>query len=219
MSAATKVNKTIPVIYTVAYSPLQMGVNKPDNMTGVYDSLDMSGMLNNVIRVLPGIKVIGTVYNPSEPNAEFAVKKLEEECKKRDIELIKTTILSVNDIELSVLTLADKGVQAIIESSDNVVFTGIELVVKICNRRKIPLFVTEPVQTGRGAVLGYGVDYESWGQESGKLAVRILNGEKPNAIPDVPLLKRQLIINLKAEKLQGVIIPQSLLETADKVIN
>lgn len=48
-----------------------------------------------------------------------------------------------------------------------------------------PVFVTEDTFIGQGAVGGYVTSYSEEGRVAGSLAVRILNGEKPQNIPIV----------------------------------
>jgi ABC-type uncharacterized transport system substrate-binding protein len=48
--------------------------------------------------------------------------------------------------------------------------------------------------------------------------MRVLNGENPAQIPFEPVRKTRFSINLPNAKQWGVVIPESLLKTADEVI-
>jgi putative ABC transport system substrate-binding protein len=218
MVAAAGNVKDIPVVFTVAFSPEQLKMKRPSNLTGIYDPFLMVDFVKLIKRALPGLKTAGLPYSPSEPNASLAAEHLKQELDRQGIELIEMPVYSSSDVLQATGTLANKKVGAMIVSADNTVYIAFGSVVKIADERKIPLFVTEPSQVKRGASAGVGVDFYQWGRESGEIAARVIKGEKPGDIPIQPVSKVVKILNLRAARAQGISFPPDLIKEADEVI-
>jgi putative ABC transport system substrate-binding protein len=220
MVAAAQLVRTIPVVFTVAFGPDQVGMKTiPDNLYGYYNPLYAAEFADLVIECIPDLKRIGIPYNNAEPNAEYSVKIFSSEFSKRGITLVKASVSSSNDILQAGQYLAGQQIDALVVASDNTLYLGLPVLAKVAAEQHIPLFVTDPSYAEKGAAVGFGVNYGQWGYQSGLKAVEILKGRatSPNRIE--PIHKNDLIINLKACADQGLTIPEAVTGRATRIIN
>jgi putative tryptophan/tyrosine transport system substrate-binding protein len=77
-------------------------------------------------------------------------------------------------------------------------------------------------QTGQfiedGGLMGYGVNYGDLYRRAGIYVDKIIKGAKPADLPVELPMRFELLINLKAAKQIGVMIPANVLARADRVI-
>jgi putative tryptophan/tyrosine transport system substrate-binding protein len=219
MATAAHLVKDIPVVFTVSFSPLQLKMQAvPVNMTGAYDPLHMADFVELIKEIVPRVKRVGALYNPSEPNAVMAAESMKTELMKRQIELVLLSVSSSNDVLQAAQTLAAKNVDAFAVSADNTVYLALNAFAKAAGEHKIPLIVAEPSQINDGACAGMGIDYTEWGKASGRIARQIATGKKPAEIPVQALTNKVLYLNKGAARAQGVVFSPELLKGAAKVI-
>ena len=213
-----------PVIYNGVSNPYIAGLAEsstqhPAWMVGsqlldpVVDALDLAGQL------IPGMKVVGIIYNPAEANSEYLVDVARSVADERDLTLEIAPISNSSEIQTAAESLLGREIDFYLALSDNTLTSGFEALVQTANENHLPIIGTSASMPGLGAAVSYGIDPYQEGLDSGDLVVQYLEGtldiaEAPIEIQDSVLLT----INPKAASVQAVDIPQSLLESADSVV-
>ncbi|OTQ71258.1 ABC transporter substrate-binding protein [Gilliamella apis] len=220
--ATVAATKQIPVVFAGITDPIAAKLIKNwepthNNITGVSDYQEIGPQIEFMKKIVPNVKAVGYIYSPSEINSTVVLKNLQQQLSQQNISLIAVPAQRTADISTAANTLKGK-VDLIYTTTDNNVVSAYESLVKFANENKIPLLASFPDAIERGAVAAYGMSYYDVGRQSGKLVVRVLNGEAPgNITPEIGQALR-LVVNIDAAKKQGIDLSADVIESAYKVI-
>lgn len=220
--ATVAATKQIPVVFAGITDPIAAKLIKNwepthNNVTGVSDYQEIGPQIEFMKKIVPNIKAVGYIYSPSEINSTVVLKNLQQQLSQQNISLIAVPAQRTADISTAANTLKGK-VDLIYTTTDNNVVSAYESLVKFANENKIPLLASFPDAIERGAVAAYGMSYYDVGRQSGKLVVRVLNGEVPgNITPEIGQALR-LVVNIDAAKKQGIDLSADVIKSAYKVI-
>lgn len=219
----TKTNK-IPVIFSSVTDPISANLvsslEKPGaNITGVSNYIDVEPQIKIFKEILPNLKKLGFIYNPGEINSVKLLKLTESACKELDINLISQVASETADVSQATSSIIDK-VDAIFITNDNTALSAFKTIVKIANKAKKPVFVSDVDIVDKGAIAAFGPDQYKLGRKTGKMVLDILAGKNPkNIAVGFPRNDElELIINLDAAKKIDLKISNSLITRANKVL-
>lgn len=220
--AVAAATKTIPLVYSAVTDPVVAKLvpsfePSGTNITGVSDELALEEQIELIKRILPNAKRVGMVYNPGEANSAVVVERMKELLPKYDMVLVEAAAPRTVDVSSAAGRLAGN-VDVIYTSTDNNVVSAYEALVKVGNDTDTPLIAADTDSVKRGAIAALGLNYYDIGRQTGRMVVRILNGEDPGKMASERSDNLDLVVNLKAAEAQGVTVPQEVIESASEVI-
>jgi len=83
---------------------------------------------------------------------------------------------------------------------------------------RLPTISSQREFVDAGTLISYGPNFPDLFRRAGDLVDKVLRGAKPADLPVEQPTKSDLVVNLTTAKALGLAIPQSLLATADEVI-
>lgn len=186
IAAAQRIHDT-PIVFTVASDPVALELFPqgaiPPHITGIHDDPPVGLLLEMALRHDPGLKTVGIIYDPSQPNAVLSAKKLRAACAHKTIPLHEVTVSALADLPLAAQTLVQRKAGALLLSADNLVCSGFSVIHKIAAQAGLPIFVTESNLMKEGATGAVGDNYEAWGMKAGIRAAKVLAGVPPSELP------------------------------------
>ena len=115
-------------------------------------------------------------------------------------------------------TFKDLKIEAFLAASDVLLSGSALLIAVLATSHAVPGIHQLRQFAEDGGLISYGTIPNELSRQGGIYTGRILKGEKPADLPVMRPTKFQLVINLKTAKALGLTIPETLLATADEVI-
>jgi putative ABC transport system substrate-binding protein len=219
-----QVTRTLPIVFVQTLDPVGGGyvasLARPGgNATGFMTTeFSMTGKWPELLKqIAPSVTRVAVLRSPDFPTgiAQFAV--IQAVASSLRMEVTPVDVRDANEIERAVAAFA-RG------SNGGLIVTGTlaqihrELIITLAARHRLPAVYPYRFLITSGGLISYGPDTIGPYRLAAGYVDRILRGEKPADLPVHAPTKYEMVINLKTAKALGLTIPETLLATADEVI-
>ena len=215
---ATK-DSDIPVVYTAVTSPKAAGfVDKEGknvgNITGTSDLVLADKQLKLIRQMMPKAKNVGIFYSTNEANSKAGIEAYEKVADKYGFKIITQGITASADMPMAADSLLKK-VDCITNLTDNLVVSNMQTYLQKANKLNIPVFGSEVEQVKLGCVACVGIDFVKLGKQTGKMAAKVLKGEKKaSEMPFETITEAGLYLNTKVAENLGITVEDDLKNSA-----
>jgi putative tryptophan/tyrosine transport system substrate-binding protein len=223
--AAVAATKDIPIIFTTVTDPLKSKLVTQEkhpggNASGISDVVPTELQMNIIKEIVPNLKTLGLVYDPSLDNARSTVESVKALAPKMGFKTLESPAMGINNVPSAGQALVGK-VEAIFVPNDTTVYGAFESLVKVAQDGKVPIFTAERRSVQRGAVATVGFDFVDMGKKTADMVDKVLKGTSPGDL-DVQYMKDipgslALYVNKSAAEKMGVTLKPELLKRAAHV--
>lgn len=225
--ALKRETSTIPIVFVQVSDPVGAGfvdnLARPGgNSTGFINFEDAMGgkWLELLKEIAPVVTHTIMMFNPdTAPGAGgYFLPSFETAAHKLGVTPNAAPVHNQDEIEAAVRGLAAQPGGGVVAMSDSFMLVHFEQIRKLTETYKLPAIYGLAARARQGALMSYAPDTADMYGRSAAYVDRILKGESPGNLPVQVPTKFELMINLTTAKALGLTVPQTLLATADEVI-
>jgi putative tryptophan/tyrosine transport system substrate-binding protein len=225
-AAAQAETRIIPIVFTAVSDPLGSRfvasmATPGGNITGfMFIEASMSGKWLELLRqIMPKLARVGMVYNvETAPFAKYFLEAFHSAASTLSIDAIDIQIHSAADLEPAMAKLAGQPNAGLIVMPDTSTTLYRPTIIALADRYRLLTIYPFRNAVTAGGLISYGANMTETVKAATTYVDRILHGAKPGELPVQLPTKFELYVNLNSAKTFGLTIPQSILATADGVI-
>ena len=223
--AVKNATSTVPVVMTASGDPVGVGLvtslaRPGGNITGLSAIVGELApkRLELVREIVPALGRIAVLANTSNDAVRRDWARIETAARSLGVQ---SQLLDLRESDALVPTFDDASARradALVVVIDAITQANQQRIVDLAMKHRLPAIYSSREFVDAGGLISYGVSYPDLYRRAATYVDKILKGTKPADLPVVQPTKFELVINLKTAKALGLTIPETLLATADEVI-
>ena len=223
--AAKRATTTIPLVAAVVDSPVENGlvadfVRPGGNLTGISS---MGGevyakRLQLLKELVPSLRRVAILMNPASGSRTLLDKGLRDDERRLGVPIHVFEAGAPDQFDAAFEAMKRAGCDGVLIFADATFWTHRARLHQLLAKHRLPAILGGRDWLEGGGLASYQVDFPVIFRRAAAMADAIVKGAKPAVTPFEQATKLELVINLKWAKALGVTVPQTVLVSADHVI-
>jgi putative ABC transport system substrate-binding protein len=218
-------NRTVPIVFAQVVDPVGAGLvtslaRPGGNATGfTFAEYGIGAKWVEFLKEIgPAVTRVAVLRDAKNSSGIGYLGAIQSAAASRGMEVTPVGINDAGEIERGIRAFAPAPNGGLIVTGNTLTMVHRELIITLAARHRLPAVYGLPLFVNDGGLLSYGADTIDPYRRAASYVDRILKGETPAELPVQAPTKFFLDINPKTAKALGITIPQTLLASADQVI-
>jgi putative ABC transport system substrate-binding protein len=228
LTVIREATSSVPVVFVQVSDPVAQGfvssMRRPGgNITGfsLYEFSIGGKCLDLLKEVAPGLARVAVIFDPeASPQSKFFMQEIEATASSHGVQPTAVTVRTTADIEPALESFARQPNGGLMLTTNSFNDLWNKMIADLAIRYRLTSIGTGFDFPKNGGLMRYSasIDVADQFRRAASYVDRIFKGEKPGDLPVQGPTKFEFVINLKTAKALGLTIPETLLATADEVI-
>jgi len=223
--AAKNATQTIPIVFVAMGDPLASGVvaslaRPGGNLTGTTRMIsEMSAKHVELLKeAAPSVAKLAVLWNPANSSHRPALQAVNAAARSLSLQVLPLEVHAPAELDNIFAAIMRERADGVLFIADPIFFIQLNHMVDLVASNRLPAICNFVEFPKLGGLMGYAPSIPDEFRHAASHIDKILKGAKPADLPVEQPTKFQLVINLKTAKSLGLTVPQTLLATADEVI-
>jgi putative tryptophan/tyrosine transport system substrate-binding protein len=219
--------QSIPIVFATVSDPVGSGfvasVRQPaGSLTGfMFQEASIAGKLLQLLtEIAPGVRRAALMFNPETAPyvRSYYVPQFDAAARSLGVAPIIAPVHGDAEIQTLIVSLGREPGSGLVCAPDAFIQIRRTPIISLTARYTVPAVYGPPLIVRDGGLLSYGPDLVDQYRRAAAYVDRILRGAKPAELPVQLPVKFVMAVNTATAKALGLAVPQSILLSADEVI-
>src|SRR5262245_28149162 len=223
LQAGRRATTTIPIVM-IACDPAETIVERiarpSGHITGVTCmSSDLTPKRLQLLKeAVPSIQRVAVLYNPVDPNKGEEVRQMQGPARTLGITLQVAEAGDAGALERAVDAAVRERADALMVLPDPLTLNERRRIADLATKHRLPAIYGFKEFVTAGGLMSYGTMQPDLYRRAAAHVDKVLRGANPANVPVEQATRFELVINAKAAKALGIVLPHTLLLRADQLI-
>ena len=220
-----RATREIPIITATGDDPAMTGMvaslGRPGgNVTGLTSvSSELNGKRLELLReIVPKLSVLALVWHRDNSPSALSVKEIETAARSSNIALHVSGVTTTNELPGAFAAITRERAQAVFVVASPFFYSERQRIGDLALKHRLPSISGVSDYVEAGGLLSYGPSYPDLFRRAAVYVDKILKGAKPGDLPIEQPTHVSLAVNLRTAKALSLTIPQTILLSAERVI-
>ena len=216
---------SIPSVYVFSGDPVLAGIAESlarpgGNMTGLtFMAAELNAKRLELLRdIVPGLRRVAIIANPEHPGSQIERTYSEEAAEKLGLETKFFSTATQDQLTAAFAAMDPRPPQAISLFADGFAIQYRQRIIDYGMKHRAPVISGWPIFARSGAICSYGPKLTESYRRLAYYVDRVLKGAQPSDLPIERPTKFEMVVNMKTARTLGLTLPNSIIVSADEVI-